>query len=243
MQVIEFTDPGCIWSWVFEPVRCRVRQYCGTRVGWRRVMGIALDGNAPGEPGHLRGGDAEPLRGWRQIARLTRSPITRELAWIHGTTRVASAAVKASELQGDTVAERVLLRLRQSFFLDGRPPDTDARVALALRAVLGLHLERLLDDMRSPSVLATVEEDWQEARRPCTDVPHLAGREPYPGRFVTEGEHVRYAFPSLLISGPGGTQVISGWQPFAVYASALRALGAAPAERTPVAVAAVGSTP
>jgi hypothetical protein len=79
-------------------------------------------------------------------------------------------------------------------------------------------------------------DNWREARRPRSDVPHLTGRAPHPGRFVADGEHVRYSFPSLLISRPGGTQLISGWQPFAMNASAVRAVGSD--SRTPAAVSA-----
>src|ERR1700759_5108968 len=126
IEVVGFTDPVGPWSWAFEPTRRELRAQLQAR--WRRVMGVQRDGGAWCE--------GEPLRTWREVAAVTGAPVNTALEWVHTTTRPAALAVKAAELQG--AGEAVLARLREAFFLDGRPPDTPERIAAALDGVAGV---------------------------------------------------------------------------------------------------------
>jgi protein-disulfide isomerase-like protein with CxxC motif len=191
VEVIEYTDPGCIWSWSAEPAIRRLRERPGVR--WRRVFGVPR-----------RGGE-DPLAGWREVASETGAPLTGRLHWIPESMLPASLAARAAEHQGRAVAEAVLLRLREATFLHGRPADTTARVADALRGLPRLDLARLIRDLDSPDVVFSIEADIAETRRPRAEA--ITREEP-------DGA-VRYAFPTLIIDD----HVVSGWHALAEVAA------------------------
>jgi predicted DsbA family dithiol-disulfide isomerase len=182
IDVVEYTDPGCIWSWSAEPTLRRLRKRPGLR--WRRVFGVPDRGTE------------DPLPGWREVAAETGAPLTDTLHWIPRSMLPASLAARAAEHQGRAIAEAVLLRLREATFLHGRPADTAERVAAAVHGVPGLDVPRLLRDLDSPDVVFSIDADRAETRRPHPD----AITRP-------EGDGVRYTFPTLVFDG----RVISGW--------------------------------
>ncbi|MDO8186525.1 DsbA family protein [Conexibacter sp. JD483] len=135
-EVVEYTDPGCIWSWSSEPLLRWLRARYGDQLAWRRVFGVQVDDLARTHPGRDPVADAEEFRaGWLEVAAHTRAPVTARLAWMHSSTLPASRAAKAAEAQGPLVAEAVLRRLREAVFVGGEPADSDARVAAALRGL------------------------------------------------------------------------------------------------------------
>jgi predicted DsbA family dithiol-disulfide isomerase len=186
VEIVEYTDPGCIWSWSAEPAIRRLRERPGVR--WRRVFGVPR-----------RGGE-DPLPGWREVAAETGVPLTDALHWIPQSMLPASLAARAAEHQGRAIAEAVLLRLREATFLHGRPADTTDRIADALRDLPALDLRRLIRDLDSPDVIFSIEADRAETRRPRPEAITRA-----------EDEGVRYAFPTLIIDD----HVVSGWHALA----------------------------
>jgi protein-disulfide isomerase-like protein with CxxC motif len=214
VEVIEYTDPGCVWSWAFEPRRAELRKRYG--IAWRRVLGVQRDG--------VSWDDGQPLKLWRDVAGLTGASAPGELAWTYTSTRPAALAVKAAERQGDGVAELVLRRLREAFFLDGHPPDTPARIAAALERVDGVDVALLQRDAASTEVLAALAADWEQTRRVEPGLLSVAPDGPHPGIPVSDGDRLRYAFPTLLFSGPGGRHVVPGWRPLEAYLEAAAAV-------------------
>jgi predicted DsbA family dithiol-disulfide isomerase len=225
IEVTEFTDPGCVWSWSSEPKLRRLRLQYGGRVRWRRVFGIQVDDVRLSFP------DRDPIDGaeawrsdWLAVAAPSAAPIAPRLEWMHGSTWPASRAAKATELQGDTVAEAVLRRLREAVFVDGRPADDPERIAAALAGISGLDLDRLLDDLDSPAVATALGEDFDRTRDPHPDVVGLKEDGPHPGAAKAEGPVLRYAFPTLIVSGPEGERVVPGWRSLAQYEEAFEAV-------------------
>jgi protein-disulfide isomerase-like protein with CxxC motif len=188
IEVVEYTDPGCIWSWSAEPVLRELRRRSGVR--WRRVFGVPE-----------RGGE-DPLPGWREVAAETGAPLTDRLHWIPISMLPASLAARAAEHQGSAIADGVVLRLREATFLHGRPADTPERIASAVRGLPGLDVARLLRDLDSPDVVFSIEADRAETRRP---LPEAITRP--------EGDAVRYTFPTLAVDG----RVVSGWHALQDY--------------------------
>jgi hypothetical protein len=189
-EVVEYTDPGCIWSWSAEPVLRELRQRPGVR--WRRVFGVPERGSE------------DPLPGWREVVAETGAPLTDMLHWVPASMLPASLAARAAEHQGRPIADAVLLRLREATFLHGRPADTRDHVADALADLPRLDLPRLLRDLDSPDVVFSIQADRSETRRPL------------PGAITrTEGDGVRYTFPTLVIDG----HVVSGWHALAGVAA------------------------
>ncbi len=213
VEIVEFTDPGCIWSWSSEPWLRWLRARYGSQVAWRRVFGVQVDDLARTHPGRDPLADAEEFRaGWLEVAAHTRAPVTAQLAWMHASTLPASRAAKAAEAQGPAVAEAVLRRLREAVFVAGEPADSDTRVAASLRGVAGLDLDRLLLDAAGARVAAELEADWAETRKPRAEVIDRTGPGPNPGAAKPDGEHLRYGFPTLIARGSGGVRVVAGWQ-------------------------------
>jgi predicted DsbA family dithiol-disulfide isomerase len=203
VEVTEFTDPGCVWSWSSEPILRWLRYRYGERVRWRRVLGIQIDDLGEAFPDRDPVASAEEFRaGWLEVAAYTGAPITERLEWMHRSTRPAARAVKAAELQGDAVAAATLRRLREAVFVLGRPADDEARIAAVLDGTPELDVERLLAELGTPAVVGAVQDDYVATRRPRDEVIGLTEPGPHPGAARSEGGVLRYAFPTLVLRGP-----------------------------------------
>lgn len=239
VEIVEYTDPGCVWSWSSEPWLRWLRARYGDQLAWRRVFGVQVDDLARTHPGRDPVADVEEFRaGWLDVAAHTRAPVTARLAWMHRSTLPASRAAKAAEAQGPEVAEAVLRRLREAVFVNGEPADSEARVIAALRGLPrsadadarasasrrgrpALDLDRLLADAAGPGVAAALEADWAETRRPRAEVIDRSGPGPNPGAAKPDGEHLRYGFPTLIARGSAGERVLAGWQAPLAHATLL----------------------
>lgn len=225
IEVTEFTDPGCVWSWSSEPKLRRLRHQYGERVAWRRVFGIQIDDLKLSFPDRDPIDSTEEWRAdWLAVAAHTGAPITPRLEWMHASTWPATRAAKAAEAQGDEVAEAVLRRLREAVFVDGRPADTPDRIALALDGIPALDLDRLLEDLDSAAVAAAVGQDFDLTRDPHPHVVGLKEDGPHPGAAKAEGPILRYSFPTLIVSGPAGERVLPGWRTLEQYEEAFTAV-------------------
>jgi predicted DsbA family dithiol-disulfide isomerase len=225
IEVTEFTDPGCVWSWSSEPKLRRLRLLYGERVAWRRVFGIQIDDVKLSFPDRDAVEGAEEWRAdWLAVAAHTDAPITSRLEWMHASTWPASRAAKAAEAQGDAVADAVLRRLREAVFVDGRPADTPERIAATLAGVEGLDLDQLLDDLDSGAVAAAVGDDFDLTRDPHPHVIGLKEDGPHPGPAKAEGTVLRYSFPTLIVRGPEGERVLPGWRTLEQYEEAFEAV-------------------
>ena len=165
VDVVEYTDPGCVWSWSSEPALRALRQRYGDALHWRRVFGIQIDSLDLSIPARSSARPRSSAKAGSRWPRHTGAPITERLERMHVSTLPASRAARAAERQGPVVAERVLRRLREAVFVDGRPPDTRARIAAALLASPGLDRGRVLDGAgrRGSRVV--------DRRRPRRDAP------------------------------------------------------------------------
>jgi predicted DsbA family dithiol-disulfide isomerase len=224
VEIVEFTDPACVWAWGNEPQLRWLRSRIGHQVAWRRAFGVQIDDLAASRPGVDPVADAEQFRSmWQDVAGHTAAPVPAALSWMHRSTRPMAAAAKAAERQGADVADRVLRRLREAVFVVGRPGDTSTRIADAVRGVPGLDEERLLADLAAGTVAAGIDTDWEEARRPRPEVFDLTAPAPFPGKATPTGDRVRYAFPTLVITGPAASVVVPGRRPLQAYLDALAA--------------------
>lgn len=222
LEVVEYTDPACPWSWGCEPTVRRLRARLDPDVRWRRVFGQLFedeDDPAPSPEAEVR---------WFQryietTAAHTGSPYAEHLRWLPVSSRPACLVAKAAEEQGLDVADRVLRRLREATFLLGTPVDTLGRAREAVSGVPGLDLERMCRRAVSADVAAGIDQDWQETRNPVQQVRDLRDDGgPHPGRAKCVNDRYRYAFPTLSFHGPGGSFVVPGWRALDEYESAAR---------------------
>lgn len=225
VEVVEFTDPGCIWAWSSEPTLRWLRHLYGDRLRWRRVIGVQIPSLEESFPGRDPVASAEEWRTeWLEVAQYTEAPLTGRLAWMHTSTRPADAAVKAAELQGPVVADAVLRRLREAVFVMGRPADTPARIADAVQGVPELNAEQLIDDLTAEATVDALNRDFEATRRPRREVISLSEPLPHPGAAKAEPSGLRYSFPTLVVTGPAGELVIPGWRSTEHYRLAFEAV-------------------
>jgi predicted DsbA family dithiol-disulfide isomerase len=199
IDVVEITDPGCIWSWGSVEKIARLRETYA--LIWRRVLGV---------PGPRPGGPAEQHANWLEVSAITGAAVAERLEYVSRTSLPESLAARAAERQGSEVAEAVLLRLREATFLEGRPADSVERLREALGRVAGLDLDRLLADLDDPGVIASVQADAEEARRPPLEL--IAS-----GVARRDGDEYRYPFPTLIVNG----RILAGWTAYEDYVAAL----------------------
>ncbi|MEE1800779.1 DsbA family protein [Streptomyces sp. JV176] len=225
VEVVEYTDPLCPWSWGSEPVFRRLREALADRVRWRRVYAILFDHDDDPAP------DPAAETAWyeRYVAEVTAhtlAPRAVRLSRVAASSWPSSLVAKAAELQGPDVAERVLRRLRETVFVLGEPADTTALALSAVRGVPDLDPERLAADAASADVLERVRADRAEARRPVPEVRSVRGGSPHPGaaKETADGGY-RYALPTLLVRAPSGYRVVPGLRSFEEYATAVDAVG------------------
>jgi predicted DsbA family dithiol-disulfide isomerase len=224
VEIVELTDPGCSWAWGTEPKLRLLRWRYGDRTDWRRVLGGLVGDMASYVPGF------EPVAAaaiftqyWANVCATTGMPHPATLQWMYRSTEPACLAVHAAAAQGHDVATLVLRRLREATFVRGCPPDTPERIARALRGA-PVDVDRLLADMDSPAVAAAFRADWEEARRPNDYVRTLEDNAEASGRARQSEGHWRYAFPTLLMRGPGGERTVPGWRDYQVYVDAMEAV-------------------
>ncbi|MFF9453434.1 DsbA family oxidoreductase [Streptomyces flaveolus] len=225
VEVVEYTDPLCPWSWAAEPVLRGLRAALAGRVRWRRVFCVLFDEDDDPAP------DPAAETAWyaryvEDISGRTHAPRAPRLNRVAASSWPSSLVAKAAELQGGDAAERVLRRLRETVFVLGDPADTPALALSAARGLPGLDLGRLAADAASAAVREGVRADHTEARRPVREVLSVPGGSPHPGaaKETADGGY-RYALPTLLFRSPAGMRAVPGWRSYEEYASALRAVG------------------
>lgn len=220
LQVTEYTDPLCPWAWGAEPVFRRLRAAWAGQADWRRVYGILFD--ADDDPAPDPAAETRWYEGFvRDVSAHTGAPYAPRLSRVAATSWPASLVAKAAEAQGPRVADRVLRRLRETMFVAGEPADTEALALAAVATVPDLDPVRLAADAASPTVLAAVRADHREARDPLPEVLTVRGPGPHPGTAKeTPAGELRYALPTLLLTGPRGRRVVPGRHPLESYLAA-----------------------
>ena len=222
--VVEYTDPICSWAWGTEPKLRLLQWRHGHRMVWRTVMG-GLVGDASN---HRDDWDAvraaEPMQAyWRRSSHYTGQPYPMPMHRMARSTDPAGRAVKAAMAQGEGVAARVLRRLRESTFVFGSTPEAASSFANAAVGVPGLDIERWLADLASDASAELYRSDWEETRRPNDHVRKLTGDQVGIGSLKHSEGHDRYAFPTLVFTGPDGSHTVPGWMPYEAYVEALEA--------------------
>lgn len=227
VRITEYTDPGSVWAWGAEPKLRLVEWRYGHGLTWRRVMGGMIDdleaqSAAEGEPVHPRHDAVRFEELFRQVHATTGMPHPIELRTMASTTKMACLAVKAAERQGPDQGRRVLRRLREWLFLLGEPFDSTVALVAAVSGVPGLDIDDYVRHLGEPETLVAYQQDWEETRRPNAHARQIQDDHPGHGRVRADGTRFRYAFPTLVLEGPGGSATVAGWRPIDDYDAALR---------------------
>ena len=226
VEVTEYTDAVCSTAWGAEPLLRRLDWRYGQHLKWRKVMG-GLVGDAAKSSGRAdwnRVGAAIPMQAyWKRVWALTGMPYPHPMRLMLQSTDPLGAAVKAAELQGQEVADRVLRRFREQIFVFGIGPQTSDEFAAATVGVAGLDQARWRADQQRPEVAAAYKADWSDTREPNDYVRHLKHDGPMNGELKHSEGHDRYALPTVIFKGPGGEHTVAGWVPYEDYVAGLEA--------------------
>lgn len=221
---VEYTDPACSYAWGTEPKYRRLRWQYGDRLRWRRVMvGIVeLDWHAA-QGIDL---DSDQMRSrlsayWADVSALTGMPFPRPVRQAMLGSEDSCRAVKAAELQGPEVADRVLRRLRESWYVQGSPGDTLERALDVAAGTPGLDLDRMAADLRSDAVEQAYRADWEESRRPSDFVLNLSDDRVGYGKAREQQGRMRYGLPCLELRGPAGQATIAGLREWPEWEAAM----------------------
>jgi predicted DsbA family dithiol-disulfide isomerase len=216
------TDPACPWSWAAEPrIRALMMEY-GEDLGWRLVMAGLARETAPGVsprsalPPAARGPLEEE---WLHVSAETGAPLD-PLTWKEGgirTTYPACMAVHAAAEQGTENALSYLRRLREGIMCERLKLDHAEALVEAARQV-GLDVERFRIDLRSHAITEKFGADLEAT------AALAAAQGPRDPR-SSEGAGGA-ALPTLVFSGAGAREMVSGLQAMDAYRRAAEACGA-----------------
>jgi len=226
VEVTEYTDPLCSIAWGTEPYKRLLLWRYGNKLSWRTVMaGLCKDNSSVEafQPWDAYKAGQSYLKVWKRVTGITGMPYPDNLKYMAVTTDPPCLLVKAAELQGPDIAEKVLRRFRESVFLYGTPVDAVDQAALALEGVDNLDIGKLLEDAKTEGVKCAYLADWQETRTPNDYVRSLAGREldHLQGGMMTSEGHDRYNLPTFIFRGAAGERTVPGYRPFQEYEDAL----------------------
>lgn len=242
VSVVEYTDPTCFWAWGAEPKVRRLQWRYGGKLSWRRAFGDLFQPDwhrlewgldlpdSYTNPDVIR----EHTAFYAGIAAVHGMPNPAGMQWIATDSMQMCRAVRAAELQGAEPARRLLRRLREDWFVFGRPSDSRERLVASARSarIEGLDVDRLEADLDSPEVDARSVADFEEVRTPNAAALAVADERMGMGRPVPQRGRTRYGFTTLIFSGPGGEHTVPGFRAWDVYEDALLA-AAGPAGLTP----------
>jgi predicted DsbA family dithiol-disulfide isomerase len=228
IEVVEYTDPSCSWAWGTEPKYRRLGWQYGDHIrSWRRVMcGIIAAGWAEpyGYEPHAEAARAAYEAYLVPVSELTGMPRPVPVHYAMTQSEDACRVAKAAEFHGEPIASAVLRRLRESWFVHGRPADTLHRGLAAVTGVVGLDIDRLARDLADPATEAAFRADWEEARNPDEYVRNLPDTRPGRGAAQPHNGRMRYGLPCLILTGPAGAVTVSGWCDWDRWESAVQSV-------------------
>lgn len=204
VDILEFTDPVCVWCWGSEPTLRALKHQYGDQVRIGFVMGgLVPDINTFMDArNNIGGGPEQSNRAvaahWLQAAERHGMPIGTEGFGLfsdeHRSTYPQNIAYKAAQQQGEELATRFLRRMREASEVEAMVTST-IEVQTQLAAEVGLDVGALLKAVGDGSAEAAFHDDQAFIRG-----------------FGSTG------FPAFLIRYRGKAGLLPGWQPFETFA-------------------------
>jgi len=207
VDILEFTDPVCVWCWGSEPVlRALTHQY-GDQVHIGFVMGGLVENvDRFHDPSNHIGGGAEAMNKqvaahWLEASQRNGMPIgTKDFALFsddNPSTYPQNIAYKAAQFQGEHLANRFLRRMREGAAVEALVTST-VEVQVQLAGEVGLDVGAFLDAVRDGSAERAFEADQRFIRG-----------------YGSSG------FPAFLIRYRGKEGLLPGWQPLNTFRKVL----------------------
>jgi predicted DsbA family dithiol-disulfide isomerase len=211
--ITEYTDPACPWAFSAEPFRRRLTWLYGEQLEWDvRMVGLSDDPAAM----EAKGFSTKMLsEAYKKISREHRMPIDTAPRERLSASIPACRAVVAAKLHAPDHMRRLLRRLRVRTF-SGELLDAPETIDGAARDA-GIDPTQLREWMEGADVQEALDRDMAAAREPSRAARVLDAK------LADWSGGRRYTCPSYEIErrSDGTTFAAPGFQPFAVYDTAL----------------------
>lgn len=199
IDILEFTDPVCVWCWGSEPVLRALKFQYGDKLKVGYVMGgLVENANDFHDPANNIGGgpaamNAQVGKHWIEASERNGMPVGTEGFHLFSdelsSTYPQNIAYKAAQQQSEELAHKFLRRMREAAAVD-MMVTSDVNVQMQLAAEVGLNIGEFLDAINNGSAEKAFQADQQFIRS-----------------FGSRG------FPAFLIRYKGKAGLLPGWQP------------------------------
>lgn len=203
IDILEFTDPVCVWCWGSEPVLRALKFQFGDKLRLGYVMGgLVENANDFHDPANNIGGGPEAMNAqvgkhWIEASQRNGMPVGTEGFHLFSdelaSTYPQNIAYKAAQQQSEELAQKFLRRMREAAAVE-MMVTSDVTVQLQLAAEVGLDVGEFLDAINNGTAEAAFYEDMQFIRS-----------------FGSRG------FPAFLIRYKGKSGLLPGWQPLTSF--------------------------
>ncbi|MHB9055650.1 MAG: DsbA family protein [Paludibacteraceae bacterium] len=200
LEIIEFTDPVCVWCWGSEPMLRAIDNHYGSQVKTSYIMGgLVKDMNAFYDSYNNIGGDPEAANKniaahWVEASERHGMPVKVEglklFSKDHPSTYPQNIAYKAAQMQDEALANRFLRRIREASATETRQTNL-TEVLVELASETGLDIARFLDDFTNGKAKAAFEDD-----------------------LYTTAQYRVHGFPSFLIKYGEKSMLLRGYQSY-----------------------------
>lgn len=158
-------DPMCSWCYAFQPALSALKNKLPSSVRLRKWVG----GLAPDTTSVMPQDLQERIRQtWRRIERTVPGIRFNDDFWISNTpirsTYPACRAVLAAARQGAGYEDAMILAIQQAYYRQAKNPALPS-VLQECAAVIGLDLNRFVQDMTSESLDRELQDQIGQARR------------------------------------------------------------------------------
>ena len=211
VEVVHYTDPSCPWAYSAEPFMRALEWRYGDGLAWRLVMiGLREDTSSLVQSGTT---PASRVDGWRWFSETFGMPLLTTPRARLVASGPMCRAVKAAGLQGEAAQRGMLRGVRMAWFTSLHLLDEADAFAEVAAGVSGLDPERLISDLRDPSVEEAYQADHAEARSAAGIGDPAIAQD----RAALFDGGARFTAPSLVFRHEGATLVAGGFQPFEAY--------------------------
>lgn len=198
IDILEFTDPVCVWCWGSEPVLRALKHQFGSKLKVGYVMGGLVE-NAHDfhDPGNNIGGGPSQMnkqvaQHWIEASKRNGMPVSTTGFNLFSdelpSTYPQNIAYKAAQQQSEDLAHKFLRRMREAAATEALV-TSDLNIQIQLAAEVGLDVGLFIDAVKNGSAEAAFKSDQSFIRE-----------------FGSRG------FPAFLIRYKGKAGLLPGWQ-------------------------------
>lgn len=220
VEVIEFTDPVCVWCWGSEPFLRKLEARYGEQIKVSFIMGgLVKDIRDFYDSYNDIGGDAEGsnkqiVRHWLESSERHGMPIRAEgfnlFSNEYPSTYPQNIAYKAAQMEDEELANKFLRRVREATAAEAKLTNRQ-EVLIELASEVGLNVAKFIERITDGTAEAAFREDLN-----------------------TLYKYNVHGFPTFLVRYGEKELLLRGWQNFDTFRSVIKSLSAGAIIDTPL---------